>query len=143
MTIKNLDRDLLRVLETDARASVSVLAARLGVSRSTIRNRLEKLEKDGTIQGYTLRYADEYAENRVRAHVMLAVATEHTIHVERALRKVTEVRALHTLAGDFDLLAVVEADNTTLLDRALDVIRGTQGVDRSHTVIILTTRFRR
>ena len=143
MAIKNLDQNLLRLLEADARASVSVLAAKLGVSRATVRNRMEKLEDGGTIQGYTVRYADEYERNRVRAHVMLSVATDASAQVETAIRKMNETRALYTLAGDYDLLAIVEADNTTLLDRALDDLRGLDGVDQTHTSIILATRFRR
>ena len=143
MTKKDLDSDLLHLLETDARASISVLATRLCVSRSTVRSRMEKLESEGTIQGYTVRYADAYARNRVRAHVMLSVATNDAIHVDQALRKLTGIQALHTIAGDFDLLAIVEADNTTILDAALDAIRGIEGVNRSHTVIILATRFKR
>lgn len=143
MTKKTLDSDLLRLLEKDARASISVLAARLNVSRSTIRSRMEKLETDGTIQGYTIQYADDYAKSRVRAHVMLTTTTSNTINVERSLRELSGIRALHTLAGDYDLLAQVEADNTTILDSTLDAIRSTEGVNQTHTVILLATRFRR
>jgi len=142
MTKQDLDIQLLRILESDGRASISALASRLRVSRSTVRSRMEKLEEEGTIQGYTVRYSDGRERKRVRAHVMLNIDTAATsVSVERSLRKLMEVRTLHSIAGDFDLLAVVEADNTTILDSALDAVRDIDGVARTHTVIILATRF--
>ncbi len=143
MAKKDLESELLRLLEADARTSISVLAAKLGVSRSTVRSRMEKLENDGTIQGYTLRYTDEYKKNRVRAHVMLSFAAKDWNHVERALRKLMGIQSIYSLTGDFDLLAIVEVDNTTMLDEFLNAIWAIEGVEHTLTAIILATRFKR
>jgi DNA-binding Lrp family transcriptional regulator len=49
------DRQLIALLRCDARASVSTLAGKLGVSRGTVRNRLRKLEDEQVIVGYSMR----------------------------------------------------------------------------------------
>ena len=56
-----LDHRLIAALRHDARLSVAALAQKLEVSRGTVTNRMEKLERDGVIAGYTVRLhaADE------------------------------------------------------------------------------------
>lgn len=73
--LDDLDLKLIYLLMDDARLSISELADRLGVSRPTIRSRLEKLEKEGIIQGYTIKLNPELQ----RAHnvVALVVKTEN------------------------------------------------------------------
>ncbi|NQY65682.1 MAG: AsnC family transcriptional regulator [Alteromonadaceae bacterium] len=51
--LDNIDRQLISLLRSDARLSVSMLAKKIQVSRATIQNRMNRLEKNGTITGYT------------------------------------------------------------------------------------------
>ena len=51
------DRSLIALLRANARESTASLARKLGVARSTVQERLTRLEKDGTIAGYTVRVA--------------------------------------------------------------------------------------
>jgi len=53
------DLTLIALLRENARASTADLARRLGVSRTTVQSRIEKLEKRGVIEGYTVRIAPE------------------------------------------------------------------------------------
>lgn len=72
--LDDLDLKLIYLLMDNARLSISELADRLGVSRPTVRTRLEKLEKDGIIEGYTIKLNPELQ----RAHnvIALVVRTE-------------------------------------------------------------------
>jgi DNA-binding Lrp family transcriptional regulator len=54
-----------------------------------------------------------------------------------------ELRALHSVAGAFDLLAVVEAEDVPSLDAAIDRIGALDGVERTQSSIILSTKFER
>ena len=49
------DLQLIALLRQDARSTVATLAAKLGVSRGTVTNRVKRLEDDGVITGYTVR----------------------------------------------------------------------------------------
>ncbi|MDV3103908.1 TRASH domain-containing protein [Thermococcus waiotapuensis] len=72
MKIDELDLKLIYLLIEDSRLSISELAERLGVSRPTVRARLERLEKEGIIQGYTVKLNPEL----LRAHNVVALIVE-------------------------------------------------------------------
>jgi DNA-binding Lrp family transcriptional regulator len=79
----------------------------------------------------------------VRAHVTIVVAPKASAGVVTALHRMPELRALHSVAGVFDLLAVVEAEDVPRLDAAIDRIGALDGVERTQSSIILSTKFER
>jgi len=137
----DLDRRLLFVLSKDVRISISELARTLGISRSTAQSRLKRLESNGTVAGYTIEYGDQYTGNLIRAHVQIQVDQKLTGRVIPAIEKIAEVRALHAVSGDYDLIAVVAAESTGKLNATLDELANLAGVDRTNSLVILDTRF--
>jgi ribonuclease P protein component len=135
-----LDSRLIQLLTQNARLSNSELSRRLGVSRSTIQSRIERLEQTGVIQGYTLRLNPKSEKNVVQAHVSISVAPKYQAAVERNLLKLRGVGTLFTTSGADDLIAVIQADSTAELDQCLDAIRDTDGVQDTRSAIVLSTR---
>ena len=143
MLSPEIDSALIRLLEQDARLSTAELARRLGIARSTVQSRIERLEQSGVIAGYTLRLGTPAPTNDVQAHVSIRVAPKHQAAVERRLMRLSGITTLHSVSGAHDLIAIVQAANTAELDRCLDAIRDTQGVISTNSAIILTTRMSR
>ena len=137
------DLALISLLRENARASTAELARRLGVSRTTIQSRLEKLEKRGIIEGYTVRIAHDFERDLVRAHVMVTALPKFAPKLETALRSIMAVRTLHSVSGHFDMIAIVEAPSIRELDAILDRIGALEGVERTMSSIILSTRIDR
>lgn len=137
------DRALLEALRDDARAPTAALARRLGLSRTTVQSRLERLERQGVIAGYTVVVAEAIEAALMRAHVLITVAPRQTGTIETALRRIPEVRTLHAVSGPFDLIAVLAARSTAELDALLDRIGSLDGVERTQSAIVLTTRIQR
>ena len=135
-----LDSRLIQLLTQNARLSNSELSRRLGVSRSTIQSRIERLEQTGVIQGYTLKLNPKSEKNVVQAHVSISVAPKLQAAVERNLLKLRGVGTLFTTSGADDLIAIVQADSTAELDQCLDAIRDTDGVLGTRSAIVLSTR---
>ena len=84
MTLRSeeIDPRILALLREDARRNVSELATALGVSRTAIYSSIERLERQGTIVGYTVRLGEDYDRSLIRAHVMVKLypkATQATI----------------------------------------------------------------
>ena len=140
---KNTDQELIALLRENARASTAELARRLGVSRSTVQSRIERLESRGVITGYGVRLAPDYEKGLVRAHVLLTVTPKQSDKVVRDLRARTAVRALHSVSGSFDMIVVVESPSISDLDALLDEIGAMDGVERTLSSIILSTRIER
>ena len=142
-SIDPTDRALIALLRDDARASTAELARQLGLSRTTVQSRMERLQRRGVIAGYTVVVADEVEAGLVRAHVMITLAPKRSGAIEGALRRIPEVRVLHSVSGPFDLLAVVAAASIGELDALIDRIGGLDGVERTTSAIVLSTRIQR
>ena len=136
----NADLTLIALLRENARASTADLARKLGVSRTTVQSRLEKR---GVIEGYTVRIAPEFERDLVRAHVLVTALPKFAPKVETALRSIMAVRTLHSVSGHFDMIVVVEAPSIQELDIVLDKIGALEGVERTMSSIILSTRIDR
>jgi DNA-binding Lrp family transcriptional regulator len=139
----DIDKRLLAALGENARAPAAQLGRRLGLSRTTVQSRIERLERRGVIVGYTTRLAPEHERGAVRAHVMITVRPKEQRAVEAALRAIPQVRALQTVSGAFDMVAQVVAENTAEMDGLVDAIGELAGVERTTSSIVLSTKFDR
>jgi DNA-binding Lrp family transcriptional regulator len=139
----NAEKALIGLLRENARASTAELARRLGVSRTTVQSRIERLEARGVITGYGVRLASEYERGLVRAHVLLTVTPKQADAVVQSLRTLAPVRTLHSVSGNFDMIVIVEASSIGELDVLLDRIGAMEGVERTLSSIVLSTRIDR
>ena len=137
------DIALLALLRDDARAPTAELARKLGLSRTTVQSRMEKLQRQQVIVGYTVVVPDALEADLVRAHVLITLAPKRSGAIEVALRKIAEVRVLHSVSGPFDLIAIVAAASIGELDALIDRIGGLDGVERTTSAIVLSTRIQR
>ena len=142
-TLNAGDRDLLAILAENARASTATIARRLGLSRTTVQAKIERLERDGVIAGYGVRLSDAYESGLVRAHVLITIAPKTLARITADLNAILEVKTLHSVSGTFDLIAVVQAASIAELDHLIDRIGEIDGVERTLSSIILSTRIAR
>ena len=137
------DQQLLALLQANARTSTTDLAKQLGLSRSTVKDRIARLERRGIIKGYGLKLSDTYSEGQITAHVMIDVDPKKAAGVVRQLKDINAIKVLHAVNGNHDLLAVTTTDSTQALDRALDAIGAIDGIERTLSSIVLSTKFER
>jgi DNA-binding Lrp family transcriptional regulator len=140
-TLNERDRQLIALLRENARQSTAEIARRLGVSRSTVQSRLERLEHAGVIAGYTVRLNDAFLRAQVAAFVLIEVAPKRSRTVTRQLERRTEVQRLQSVSGNVDLVAEVSAASVADLDAIIDDIGAIDGVERTTSLIVLSTRF--
>ncbi|AJD44061.1 Lrp/AsnC family transcriptional regulator [Rhizobium sp. SEMIA 4085] len=143
MQITGKDRDLLALLAENARLPVATLAKRLSLSRTTVQARLERLEREGVIAGYGVRLSERYTAGLVRAHVLITIAPKALSQVTSSLDQIQELTALHSVSGSFDLIAIITAPSIAELDQLIDQIGTIDGVERTLSSIILSTRIAR
>lgn len=143
MTKINADKMILALLRENARMPVAELARRLGVSRSTAQSRLERLERSGTIAGYAVKLSGDYLSAQIRAHLSVTVSPKLSGQVVKALEAMMAVRTVHSVSGSFDMIVVVEAPSVAELDAVIDQIGALEGVERTMSSIILSTRIDR
>ena len=136
----DIDRSLISALRHDARASLSDLAAALGVSRTTIRSRIERLQRSGEIVGFTVVLKADAARDPVRGLMMLGIEGRGTDRILRQLNGLSAVRASHTTNGRWDIIVEMGAETLEEFDRVLSQIRRMDGIVSSETNLLLSTR---
>lgn len=137
--LDDLDRRLVGILRTDGRASVTALAASLGVTRATVNHRLARLVDSGTVLGFSIRVREDRDPDAIRAISMIEVHGRSTDQVIRRLRGFPEVTALHTTNGAWDLVAELRTDTLGAFDGLLGRIRSVDGILNSETSILLSS----
>ena len=143
MKISATDELLLSLLRENARASTAQIARRLSLSRTTVQSRIERLEREGVISGYTVRVRDEFERGHIRAHIMITVHPKQMTTVVAALRAMPELRLLHSVSGAYDLIAVGVVPSVDAMDQLTDRIGAMEGVERTTSSIVLSTKFER
>jgi DNA-binding Lrp family transcriptional regulator len=137
------DKALVSLLKQNARMSVSDLARKLGVSRTTVQQRLGRLEQNGDIAGYTVRLGDAVRESQLQAHVNLVVKPNAGKQIVAAMGKIPAIETLYTVSGKIDLIAIINVSSPADLDSTLDQISTIPGIQSTETAIVLTTKFDR
>jgi DNA-binding Lrp family transcriptional regulator len=138
-----IDEKLISKLRENGRASTAELARLVGRSRTSVQSRLERLEREGVIVGYGVRVAPEHDLGAVRAHVMIKVGPKEVRAVSAALQAISQVRVLHSVSGDVDLIAIAATGSVAEMDAVIDRIGVLDGVERTTSSIILSTKFER
>ncbi|WP_058835036.1 Lrp/AsnC family transcriptional regulator [Luteimonas abyssi] len=143
MKLSDADQRLLSVLREDARASTAEIARRLGVSRTTVHSRIERLEREGVIAGYTVRVGEGVESGHIRAHITITAVPKQAPAVVDALHAMPEIRTLHSVSGPFDLVALGVAPTVGEIDALTDRIGALDGVERTTSAIVLSVKFER
>jgi len=140
MSIDSVDRKLILLLRENARQPITSLAHAIGLSRASVYARLQRLERDNIIAGYTIRLGTTYDQRMIRAQVMLKVAPRLTQALERKLIGLPELVALHAISGEYDMIALIEAEGVSALNDVVDRIGLLEGVEKTTTSILMATK---
>ena len=139
--LDNIDRQLISLLRANARLSISALADKIRVSRATVQNRINKLEKSGVITGYTALISPASNEKMalIRAHMSVELTGTSTKKVKALLMAEPSVCAIHTTNGRWDLIIELQTQSLESFDKVLSRIREIPEVSSSETSILLSS----
>lgn len=135
-----VDERLISALRHDARASLSDLAAQLNLSRTTVRSRIERLQSRGDILGFTVVMKEDVLRDPVRGLMLIGIEGRGTNRIVRQLQGLSEVRAIHTTNGRWDLIVELGTETLEDFDAALAKVRLIEGVTISETNLLLATK---
>ncbi len=133
------DHQVIALLRQNARESIATLATKLKVSRGTVTNRLNKLEQEGIIVGYTVQLRPDVKPQAIKAWMSIAVDGNQTRAVVANLLGEPGVATLCDTNGRWDLLAELRAENLQDLAKVLERIRLLKGISNTETSIHLET----
>lgn len=141
--LDSTDRKLLAFLEGNARASTTNIAREIGIARTTVHERIARLERNGTISGYTVMLTRNPFENYVRCVLLLDVDKVHLNEAVNFIKRFHEVKSCEVMTGECDLFCVCEAPHLEDLDALTTELSAGKGIRTVRSSIVMATRFDR
>lgn len=134
------DSKLIAALRRDSRKSLSELSAELGLSRTTVRSRMEKLVAAGDIIGFTVVLREDAHHAPVRGLMLLGIEGRGTDRIVHRLNGIPSVQTIHSTNGKWDLIVEIGTETLEALDRVLAEVRLIDGITTSETNLLLATK---
>jgi Lrp/AsnC family leucine-responsive transcriptional regulator len=130
------DRLILGLLRRDARLPLKTIAAEVGLARSSVRERIAKLEQSGTIRGYRAELADHAAPG-VRAILLLRLLRTPLPGTIRQILALPGARRCYSVSGEIDLVVELRVESMAALNDHRDSIARLEGVADVTTMPVL------
>lgn len=132
-----IDRDILRILQSDGRASIRSVAERVHVSRANAYARINRLIDDGVIRGFSARVNHERAGQGASAYITLKIVQNSWRTVREQLQALPGATHIALVSGDFDVLLLVHTpDNRTLRELVLTRLQSIPEVLSTRTLLV-------
>lgn len=137
-TLDDVDRKLIALLQDNARLSTVALAKAVGLARSSVQERLQRLENAGVIAQYTVRLGS--GGDPLQAWLLVRYADGFSCDdVMPLLTELPQVRQVYSVAGEIDLMVLVRTDTPGQLADLREAIAMFKGIDDVTTLAVLRT----
>jgi DNA-binding Lrp family transcriptional regulator len=129
------DREIVKILKNDGRASYSDIGKKIGLSEGAVRKRIKALVNSGVIRKFTIKIGvTEGAE----AITMLAINPSlPTDEISKKIKKIPNVETIYEVTGEYDIVAIISGMNIAEVNECVEKIRRVDGVVKTNTMIIL------
>jgi Lrp/AsnC family transcriptional regulator for asnA, asnC and gidA len=134
--IDDLDKEILKMFAKNSRLSIRELARRLGVPHTTVRERVRRLEKDGIIQGYTVRIDYKRLGYMVTALILANVIGRRIVDVEEWLSSQPNVLAVYDITGEYDIALLASFRDIDELDSFVKEVLKNPWIKQTRTSIV-------
>ena len=140
MELDETDREILRILQEDARTPFSEIARRIDMSSATVHDRVNRMKEEGVIAGYHAEVDPKALGYDVSAVIGFRVEQGSETEVLDRLSDVDGMQEIHLTTGNWDVIAKVYAsDADELRDLLFDRVANMDGLIRSNTMVVLDT----
>ena len=140
VSLDQVDRDILAMLQQDGRASASYIAQEIGMSIPAVTDRIKKLQESGVIMGFTALLDHRKMGRDVSAFItVISESSAHYSDVVLQANKTPEIVQCFTTTGNGSHVLLAVTENTTSLEKLLRIIQGWPGVMRTETQMILSS----
>lgn len=148
MAFDEKQREIMRVLQMDAKKSLRDISDELGYPLSTVYSRILKMEEDGIIDGFKTVFNAEKIGLSTTAFILIRVRFRDSgskesyefREIAARLAKISEIQEVHLMAGDWDIIIKFRAVDTKAVgDFVMDRLRTIEGIERSLTCMVFDT----
>lgn len=144
MQIDKIDQHIISCLMADARSSFREIGLTVGLSAPAVKRRVDRLQSDGIVTGFTARVDPSAVGWNTQAFVAVTYrGNVSPARIAQLLTPIPEVVAAFTVSGDSDVLVHLRAADMAHFEQALERIRAADGIARTESTIVLSTLLER
>ena len=134
------DYKIIQILKKNARLPISSISHEIGVSRVTVQKKIQKLEENGIITGYTAKLNSDSFSHKVKGWILINTEANKEEKAIKSMMKLPEITGLYTTNGKWDLAAEITSTNLEDFDRTISALRSINGVLETETSLLLSSR---
>ncbi|NAZ12026.1 MAG: winged helix-turn-helix transcriptional regulator [Desulfurococcales archaeon] len=135
MQIDEIDAKLLSLLKQNSRATLGEIATQLGISKTAVKKRLERLVQQGVIKRFTIEYS---LTDEVKVLILVKVMPGHNVpEVAEKIYNMKMAESIYEVTGDYDIAVIARLPNINMVNDLIDRIRSVEGVATTNTHIVL------
>jgi Lrp/AsnC family transcriptional regulator for asnA, asnC and gidA len=136
-SLDDIDKNIIRILQDDARTSYREIQDRLGISIGTIHNRISKLRDLGVVQGYTLRLSNEKLGYKLTFLIRVNVDGKHTEEILEDLTKIPEVCSIFHTTGEQSAALICRFKDSEDVHKFIRQLNEREYVTRTNSNMVL------
>jgi len=134
------DLEIVELLREDARRTFADIAPRVSLSAPAVKRRVDRLERERVITGYTVLLDHAKLGQPLQAFTELRFAGNSRVdEIAGIADDIPEVQTIFTTAGDPDALAWIRVRDVEDLKRVIDLLRRSGRVTGTKTLMVLGT----
>jgi len=135
--LDDIDKNIIRILQDDARTSYREIQDKLGISIGTIHNRISKLRELGVVQGYTLRLSNEKLGYKLTFLIRVNVDGKHTEEILEDLTKIPEVCSIFHTTGEQSAALICRFKDSQDVHKFIRELNEKEHVTRTNSNMVL------
>ncbi|MEZ9738435.1 Lrp/AsnC family transcriptional regulator, partial [Vibrio sp. 10N.261.52.E6] len=133
--LDKLDRKILSNLLSNGRESIANLSRNIGLSRTAVAERINRLEKTGIIKGYTAQIRVENDGRKAASYLLISCEKGKKNDVSNALKELPEVRLTSIVGGTYDIISLIEAPDLQSIHHLCNEIESFNGIRSLNTTV--------
>jgi Lrp/AsnC family leucine-responsive transcriptional regulator len=143
--LDSIDRGILETLQRNSKTSLAEIGAQVGLSAPSVLERVKKLEQSGVIRGYHALLDARSVGLDVTAFIGVSGSYQEMMRSTffDLVEGIPDVLECHHVTGEHTLLLKVKTESTARLESVISRIRGISGVERTNTMVVLSTQAER
>ncbi|MDA0176799.1 Lrp/AsnC family transcriptional regulator [Mesoflavibacter profundi] len=142
MKLDQIDRKLLKLLQSDSKQTNKAIALQLNLSVTAVFERIKKLENNGVINKYVALVKKDKVDKTFVAfcHIKLSQhLQDYVIQFEKEVNKLTEVIECHHISGEYDyLLKVVVKDMEDFREFMVEKLTKIKHIGSTHSMFVIS-----
>jgi len=131
------DQQIIELLTENSRRSIAGIGERVGLSRTAVNDRIQRLQQNGEIEAFTVKLKSVDSRELISVYFQLTFRPFEVNKIAPQLKSIPELKQAHSLTGDSDLILYLQADSMLRINEIREQLSQLENLDKVQTLTAL------